>query len=781
MNITRLRLENFRRHRDLDIQLVPGLNVVRGPNESGKSTIQRALEMGLFRRPTSSSQDLDDSRSWSAGEAHPVIEIEYQDQGQPGSIRKTFAAQRGTVEMHTGDETLSDPAAVDTQVARLTGLPSEKFFRATASVHHQELGGLTQDESTLRDRLQQSMSGADRGTYNARRKLEEAIRRYKTEGQKNPGYLKVLRTDVDRLRDQKARGEAALAELESDRSALAEARAARVDLDVQLNEQREALARAERASQLAAKQADASRRYAVYRRATELRDDITKLDAEHPSATPLPQLKTRVERLRNLEFDISEMRAELAAEVDLSGYDVAIAVPRWQPWAVIGAVLVIAALGALAFGAISGSLVVGLVGAVVLGAIGAFALWRGYRMRRRVGDIRMQNELRETEIARRLTGRTQLGERVRQAEQDRAETLSSLGMADLARAEVTLAAESEHTARIDNLRAEYRGLLSDEPGADDPSLDVGALRDRAAAEADEAKHALAGMGEFGREPDRHLTAARTGVQRLTPQREAALHAEAQADARVSANDVDAEKVAADAEGLRAAEEALEAAERRLRIYEDVLGALNDAERQTMKKAARFLEQTMARDIDRITGGRYRRLKVDEGTLTFMVFSPETNDWLDVRRLSQGTLDQLYLCARLGIVRQVTQPAEPPLVFDDPFITFDDERAKRAIALLKDIAREHQVIYLTTSDRYDELADNVVELSAPLERDEPGPVEASSESVETLTVWPSATLPQPVGRTVRANASTNGNTAAPAREAASDSTPTAAPLWPSEEC
>lgn len=781
MNITRLRLENFRRHRDLGLELVPGLNVVRGPNESGKSTIQRAIEMGLFRRPTSSSQDLDDSRSWGADEAHPVIEIEFEDDGQRGSVRKSFAAQRGTVELRIGDESLSDPAAVESEVARLTGLPSEKFFRATASIHHQELGGLNQDENTLRDRLQQSMSGADRGTYNARRKLEEAIRRYRTEGQKNPGYLKVLRADVDRLGDLKTRGEAALAELETDRRALAEARAVRVDLDAQLNEQREALARAERASQLAAKQADASRRYAVYRRAAELRDDIKKLDAEHPSAIPLSQLKTRVEHLRSLEFDISEMRAELATEVDLSGYDVAITVPRWQPWMIVGALLVVGAIGALVFGATSNALIVGLGGAVVLGALGAFALWRAFAMRRRVNDIRLQNELRETEIARRLSGRTQLGERVRQAEQERAESLSTLGMADLARAEVTLAAESEHVARIDNLRAEYRGLLSDEAGADDPNLDVASLRDRAAAEADEAKHALAGMGEFGREPDRHLTAARTGVQRLTPQREAALQVEAQADAKVSANTVDAEKVAADAEGLLAAEEALEAAERRLRIYEDVLGALNGAEQATMKKAARFLEQTMARDIDRITGGRYRRLKVDEGTLTFTVFSVERNDWLDVRRLSQGTLDQLYLCARLGIVRQVTQPAEPPLVFDDPFITFDDERARRAVALLKDIAREHQVIYLTTSDRYDEIADNVVELPAPTERDEPEPVAGSSEEVETLTVWPGTTLPEAVERPTGGNSRTNGNTAPTARSQASDeSKPTAAPLWPSEE-
>src|SRR5688500_10049757 len=99
MEITRLRLQNFRRHRDLDIELTPGLNVVRGANESGKSTIQRAIEMGLFRRPTSSSQDLDDSRPWSDAQADPIVEIEFQDDETRGTLRKTFAGQRGTVEL----------------------------------------------------------------------------------------------------------------------------------------------------------------------------------------------------------------------------------------------------------------------------------------------------------------------------------------------------------------------------------------------------------------------------------------------------------------------------------------------------------------------------------------------------------------------------------------------------------------------------------------------------------------------------------------------------------
>lgn len=773
MHITRLGLANFKRHAALEIELVPGLNVVRGPNEAGKTTIQRAIEMALFRRPTSSSQDLDEARPWRDSEADPQIELDFDDNGATGTLRKTFAGQRGTVELRIGDETLTDPAAVEAQVARLTGLPSEKFFRATASVHQQELGGLTQDESTLRDRLQQSMSGADRGTHAARRKLEEAIRRYRTEGAKNPGYLKVMRSEVERLRDELKRGEAELADLERDRRMLAEARATLADFDAQLAEQREGVARAERAAALHAKSTDATRRYTLYKRATELRDEIGRLEASHPSSVALPSLRSIVEQLRNLEFKLSELRAELAAEPDLSGYDVSITVPRWRPWAIGGGALLLAAVVAAVAGVAAGAIVPGVAVAAVLGGAGAFAFWRSVGFRRRLGDIRMQNEMRESEIARRLAGRTDLAERVRQSEQERAEALDSVALPDLSVAETTLAAETEHISQIGARKAEYRGLL----GADPAGEDVGVLRDQAAAEADQCRHALAGMGDLGREPEKHLAAFQLAVQRLTPAREAALQSEAQAAARVTANEVDAEAVAENAEALEIAEESLSLAERRLRIYEDVLGTLNGAEQATMKKAARFLEQQMARDIERITGGRYRRLRVDEATLTFTVFSPETNDWLDVRRLSQGTLDQLYLCARLGIVRQVTQPASPPLVFDDPFLTFDDDRARRALALLKDIAREHQVIYLTTSDRYDSLADRVVELAAPTERDVPEAVAAAAGPVETLSMWSNATLPAaaPAPRPARGTGNGNGHQA-PAPTAPAEHEP----LWPTEK-
>ncbi|HYN70716.1 MAG TPA: ATP-binding protein, partial [Candidatus Eisenbacteria bacterium] len=81
MRITRLRIRNLRRHRDLDLELARGLTVIRGPNESGKTTIQRALELALTRRVTSASADLDGLRTWGAGEEdRPWVRLDFEEE-----------------------------------------------------------------------------------------------------------------------------------------------------------------------------------------------------------------------------------------------------------------------------------------------------------------------------------------------------------------------------------------------------------------------------------------------------------------------------------------------------------------------------------------------------------------------------------------------------------------------------------------------------------------------------------------------------------------------------
>ena len=114
MRIRRLRVQNLRRYRELDIDLAPGLTIVRGPNEAGKSTIQRAIELALTRRVTSAAGDLDSLRSWDALEgAQTVVAIEFdQDEEsgtKSGTLKKTFAGSKGTVDLQYDGQSISDP------------------------------------------------------------------------------------------------------------------------------------------------------------------------------------------------------------------------------------------------------------------------------------------------------------------------------------------------------------------------------------------------------------------------------------------------------------------------------------------------------------------------------------------------------------------------------------------------------------------------------------------------------------------------------------------------
>jgi uncharacterized protein YhaN len=328
------------------------------------------------------------------------------------------------------------------------------------------------------------------------------------------------------------------------------------------------------------------------------------------------------------------------------------------------------------------------------------------RQRRTALDYRRQKQLRDVEIDRRLRGRSQLEEELKQAEADNAKQLQMIGLPDVGSAEDLLRREEEHVAQIDRLTAQLEGLVGKEPADTLPEL-----RDAAALEVEQKTHALEALGPIAREP-RARERLEVEVRDAESALERARDDEANARARVEANAVDAEQVAAEAERLAQWREQLAVLQRRARVYDATLKAIERAEQATMRTATRFLEKRMVGDLARVTAGRYRHVRIDDRTLDISVLAPEKGDWVEVTALSQGTLDLVYLAARLGLVRLVTGDRRPPLVFDDPFVTLDDTRAARALELLREIATDFQVIYLTTSDRYDAAADTVVELPAP---------------------------------------------------------------------
>jgi DNA repair exonuclease SbcCD ATPase subunit len=726
VKITRLALRDFRRYRELEIPFSPGLTIVHGPNEAGKTTIQRAIELALTRKVTSNGADVEALRPWDAGEdVRPVVEVGFEidddDRGnRPGVLEKAFRGAKGSVRLEVDGETITDPTLADQALAELTGIPSEAFFRSTASVRHQELADLDRDEAALRDRLQASISGADRGTSRARRVLERALYELNTKGAKNPGRLKVAEDAVEQAQAAVRQGDEALAQLERDRDALVGARERRAASEGTLAERRAMLEKARQAERLSSERVNAQERFERFLQAVNVADALATLATTHPSENPLPVLEQIVNRLRGLDRNIRELTAALAGEINVT-FDVA-PPTSWRPLSRIAIVLVIVGIAAAA-GTFAAQMlnVAGLgmtpmlVGGIVagIGFILAFVAWW---LRR---NDRVQQQLRDVEIDRRLRGRSEMEAELKEAQADTAQQLLGIGLPDLASAETLLAAETEHQGRVDRLAAQLDGLVGKEPPEALPRL-----RDAAALEVEQKTHALEALGPIAKEP-RARERLEVEVRELEESLERARDDEANARARVEANGVDAEQVAGHSERLAWWEEQLATLQRKARVYERTLHEIEHAEQATMRTATRFLESRMVADVERVTGGRYRRIAVDDKTLDIRLFAPEKGDWVDVRALSQGTLDLVYLAARFGLVRLVTGDRRPPLVLDDPFVTLDDERARRALELLREIARDFQVIYLTTSDRYDSAADSVVTLDGPTEVDDGRPEPAAA--------------------------------------------------------
>ena len=61
--------------------------------------------------------------------------------------------------------------------------------------------------------------------------------------------------------------------------------------------------------------------------------------------------------------------------------------------------------------------------------------------------------------------------------------------------------------------------------------------------------------------------------------------------------------------------------------------------------------------------------------------------------SAGSADLVRLCMRLALVDTLFEAEKPVLILDDPFVNLDDENTRRALSLLMELGRTHQILYL----------------------------------------------------------------------------------------
>jgi uncharacterized protein YhaN len=101
---------------------------------------------------------------------------------------------------------------------------------------------------------------------------------------------------------------------------------------------------------------------------------------------------------------------------------------------------------------------------------------------------------------------------------------------------------------------------------------------------------------------------------------------------------------------------------------------------------------------RVTQGRYRSLLPsvgdESGRETIRVVS-SSGAQIEASSLSRGSLEQLYLCLRIGLAETFADRSEPlPLILDDVLVNFDPTRAASVAEVLAETAERHQVLFFT---------------------------------------------------------------------------------------
>lgn len=119
--------------------------------------------------------------------------------------------------------------------------------------------------------------------------------------------------------------------------------------------------------------------------------------------------------------------------------------------------------------------------------------------------------------------------------------------------------------------------------------------------------------------------------------------------------------------------------------------LRDADADIQSRFSPELGRLAAHYMSIVTGGKYDSVLINRD---FSARVRETDGGVprETEYLSAGTLDLMYLAVRLAVCTlALPESANCPLILDDALVNFDAERTAQAMTLLREIAKDRQVI------------------------------------------------------------------------------------------
>lgn len=710
MTITRIRLRRFKRFDDWQTDFSPGLTVVRGPNEAGKTTVMDAVFEGLFGNPARGDAT-DCLRSWGEQRLGEIT-VDLLINGTRYVLRKDLEAGTLLLQSQDGSERHEAFKDVQRRLLEWIGIASETAYRATAFVAQADLARVGEDRRLLSTHLSRVLSGAGvESVPHALRWLAERRARLVADLQGPKG----LSEQLDGVR----------ARLEAQREREQRAHRHRLDLRAILERlgevEREAAARAE-LHRLSTWVLELQRRErALVEEHEAIKDQLKRVEALQARLAAIDASLAQFASLQEaqiaalfqarrqylqLESELATARGQADAEERALEE---LATRRQQAGRAgrVGWVLGAASVLGVAGGAGVLVLLTHPVGWVpLLGGAGAAVAGVRYRARiHRVGAEHRGQEQAVLDLRARIERvRRQLDEAGRLV----AERLRAVGGASLEDVERRFSSYMDLVRQREEVRAALRQVRGIDPRAaletrlNEIIEHLAAVRATLEGTPPEARRGPPAPAAVLEEQTRRATAELQALRERRARLEGMLE-----ELRERGDEPIRLEEEAAALAARAAR-----AQQMLDIVDQTARMLEEARALSVYPARELLERRAGDYLALATGGAYARVALDERTLRPQVWVATASAWKDVVDLSQGTSDQLYLCLRLALLDVIAGDRRPPLFLDEPFAHLDDTRRQMMTSLLSIAARDRQVVLFTCWPHYDAVADRVVTLGRP---------------------------------------------------------------------
>lgn len=132
------------------------------------------------------------------------------------------------------------------------------------------------------------------------------------------------------------------------------------------------------------------------------------------------------------------------------------------------------------------------------------------------------------------------------------------------------------------------------------------------------------------------------------------------------------------------------------VLQTTMEALNKSKRAYQDKYLTEVMNKTSTYFSLITNDAYEKVFPPQAGNSFIVQAPDYTRY-DVKELSQGTINQLYVSLRLAISEVMSERYNVPFMIDDAFVHFDAERTKNIIDVLLEIGKTQQIVLFTCKE------------------------------------------------------------------------------------